>query len=132
MIKRGALASRLSVNENGLVSTHLPEPVNAPDGQTYVVRIYRAGTMARYPSTENTPSPGGVLRLPLLLFGLVLHLLVFRRRWTVRVAPWHNLPGKRHREWADSQSSAGTRADVLRRALESGAWQPGCGPAPEE
>jgi hypothetical protein len=106
------------------VSDYLLEPVDAADGRTYAVRAYRAGTLARFPSAQNAPQPGGLLKLPLFMLGWLLHLLVFRRNWTVAVTPWHNLPGPRHRERVTSRTVATARAEELRRALADGAWSP--------
>jgi hypothetical protein len=108
-----------------VVNENLGEPVDGADGKTYVVRAYRSGTLARFPSAENTPQPGAVLMGPLFVFGWLLHLVVFRRNWTVAVTPWHNLPGPRHRERVRSQADATARARVLWTALECGDWIPG-------
>lgn len=113
------------------MSEYLPAPVDAPDGQSYVVRAYRSGMMARFPSAGNTPRPGALLLWPLILLGWLLHLVVFRRRWTVAVARWHNLPGRRYRERAESKMAAKARAAVLRNAIQSGEWTPGSGPPRE-
>lgn len=102
-----------------------PEPVDAPDGRSFVVRVYRAGTMARFPSADNTPGTGAALRLPLILVGWLLHLIVFRRRWAVAVTPWRNLPGPRHRELASSKALAMERVGQLASAIQSGEWTPG-------
>jgi hypothetical protein len=106
------------------MSERWPEPVDAPDGQSYVVRFYRSGTMERFPSA------GYSLYWLLAAVGWLAHLLVLRRRWTIRVTPWHNLPGRRYREVVASRSAAQDRAVVLRKAISSGLWRPGAGPPP--
>jgi len=111
-----------------------PEPVDAPSGKSFVVRYYRAGTMARFPSASNTPGQangGGLLLLPLVLLGWVLHLAAFRGRWTVAVAPWHSLPGHRYRERAKSEAEAAARAAALSRCIQAGEWVPGTGSPPD-
>lgn len=118
------------VHHNGVMSERLPAPVDAPGGQSYVVRAYRSGTMARFPSAGYTPQPGGVLLWPLILLGWLLHLILLRRRWTVAVAPWHNLPGSRYRERAETKVAAAARLAALRNAIQSGQWTPGSGPPP--
>jgi hypothetical protein len=105
-----------------LMTSGLPNPVSAPDGRTYLVRTYRSGTFARFPSAHNTPRPGGALVAPLFLLGWLLHLTVYRRCWTVEATPWHNVPGARHRERAKSQGVASARAAALRAEIALGAW----------
>jgi hypothetical protein len=63
--------------------------------------------MARYASAANTPQPGGLLLYPLILLGRLLHLGVFRRRWTVAVTRSYNLAGPMYRERADCWLDAG-------------------------
>ncbi len=106
-----------------------PEPVEGPDGEAYVVRVYRAGTMQRFPSAGYASRPGGALLLPLIVMGWLLHLIVFRGRWTVAVTPWHNLPGPRYRERAVSKSQAVDRSVALEKLIRAGAWKPGAGHA---
>ena len=118
----------MPLRDNGVVSERLPTSVDAPDGQSYVVRAYRSGTMTRFPSARNTPRPGALLLWPLILLGWLLHLVVFRRRWTVAVARWHNLPGRRYRERAESKAAAAARAAALTKAIQAGEWTPGSGP----
>jgi hypothetical protein len=113
------------LRDNGRVSELAPEPVDAPSGESFVVRVYRAGTMDRFPSTSRTPAnPGGLLLGPLTLLGWLLHLTVFRRRWTTAVMPWRNLPGWRHREQSASRSEATQRAEALTKAIRAGEWTP--------
>jgi hypothetical protein len=120
----------VQVGHNGVMSERLPAPVDTPGGQSYVVRAYRSGTMARFPSADYTPRPGGVLLLPLIVLGWLLHLILLRRRWTVAVAPWHNLPGSRYRERSESEVAATARVAALRNAIQSGQWKPGSGAPP--
>jgi hypothetical protein len=110
------------------VSARRADPFDAPDGETYIVRVYRSGSMARFPSTGNTPAPGGLLLAPLILLGWLLHLAVFHRRWTVAVGRWHNLPGRRYRELAETKVAAEARAATLQHALQSGGWTVGSPP----
>jgi hypothetical protein len=110
------------------VSEPLPVPIDAPDGQSYVVRAYRTGTMSRFPSADTTPAPGGVLLWPLVLLGGLVHMAVFRRRWTVAVTRWHNMPAWRYRERVESKATAVARADALQNAIRSGEWVPGKAP----
>jgi hypothetical protein len=117
----------VQVRHNCVMSERLPAPVDVPGGQSYVVRAYRSGTMARFPSAGYTPQPGGVLLWPLILLGWLLHLILLRRRWTVAVAPWHNLPGSRYRERAESKAAAAARVAALRNDIQSGQWTPGSG-----
>lgn len=91
------------------------------------MQAYRSGTMARFPSTEDTPQPGGLLLGPLILLGRLLHLTLVRRGWTVAVAPWHNLPGSRYRERAESKVAAAARVAALSNAIQLGQWTPGSG-----
>lgn len=107
------------------------EPVDTPRGKSFVVRYYRTGTMDRFPSTSNTPGQaqsGGLLLLPLVLLGWLVHLVVFRGGWTVSVTPWHNLPGRRFRVRLRSETEASARAAALSEALRQGAWLPEQGP----
>jgi hypothetical protein len=112
----------------------LPEPVDAPSGQSFVVRYYRSGTMDRFPSAEGTPGRAqnaGALLAVLVLIGWILHIVVFRGGWTVAVAPWHNLPGHRYRERTRSQAEAVARAAALSTVIQNGRWMPGTGsPSP--
>jgi hypothetical protein len=99
-----------------------PEPVDAPDGRSYVVRTYRSGTLTgRFPSAGG-PAPAALLVIPLALVGWLLHLLVYRQSWTVAVTPWHNLPGPRHRERVPSRDAAAARVIELEAAVQSGTW----------
>ena len=110
-----------------------PEPVDTPTGRSFVVRYYRSGTMARFPSASQTPSQaqmGGLLLFPLIALGWLMHLVVFRGRWTVAVTPWHNIPGPRYREGVRSQSVASVRATELSAVLRHGSWLPGEGAPP--
>lgn len=102
--------------------------IDAPDGQSYVLRMYPSGTMARFPSAANAPLPGGLLGWPLTLLGWLLHAVAFRRRWTVAVTRLYNLPGHRHREGAESKTAAAARAAALGKAIQSGELTPGSGP----
>lgn len=113
------------------MNEHLPVSVDGPGGQSFVVRAYPSGTMARFPSAANTPRPGGLLLYPLVLLGWLLHLVVFHRRWTIAVTPWHNLPGPRHRERAESETAATARSAALEIAIQEGEWTPGSGPLPD-
>jgi len=97
-------------------------PVASPDGQMYAVRAYRSGSLARFPSAQAAPAPGGVVVAPLYVLGWLLHLTVFRRAWSVEAAPCRNLPGPKHRERAASQDAAITRVSELRADIASGAW----------
>ena len=84
--------------------------------------------MDRFPSARNTPGQangGGLLLAPLVLLGWLLHMVVFRRSWTVAVAPWHNLPGHRYRERAESEPEAIARVAALSSAIKAGKWVPG-------
>jgi hypothetical protein len=114
-----------SLQDNGVVSEVAPKPVDAPNGRTFVVRIYRAGSWDRFPSAAHAPRPGNVLIAPLMLAGWLLHLTVFRRRWTVAVTPWHNLPGARYRERAATRDDATRRALELSRLVQASEWAPG-------
>jgi hypothetical protein len=98
--------------------------VDAPSGHAYVVRVYRSGTMSRFPSAAKTPLPGGALYWPAALVGLLIHLVAFRRSWTVAVVPWHNLPGPRYRERASGRVAALHRAQILAEAIRAGTWGP--------
>jgi hypothetical protein len=120
----------VQVRHNGVMSERLPAPVDAPGGQSYVVRAYRSGTMARFPSATNTPQPGWLLLSPLILLGWLLHLIPLHGRWTVAVAPWHNLPGSRYRERAESKVAAAALVAALKNAIQTGQWAPGSGPPP--
>lgn len=122
----------MPLRDNGDVRNSRSVSVDAPSGETYVVRTYASGTMSRFPSAANTPMPGGLLLYPLILLGGLLHLLWCRRRWTVAVNPWHNLPGPRYRERAVSKTAAATRLEAIERAIQAGEWTPGTGPAPIE
>jgi hypothetical protein len=118
--------AEVQLRDHGEVSELAPEPVDAPSGDSFVVGVYRAGTLDRFPSTRHTvANPGGLLLAPLSLLGWLLHLTVFRRRWTVAVTPWHNLPGPRHREQCASESEATQRAAALTKAILVGEWTPG-------
>jgi hypothetical protein len=80
--------------------------------------------MRRFPSVDNTPSPGGVLLWPLVLAGWFIHWVAFRRSWTVAVVPWHNLPGRRYRERVKGRAAAEARAVALAERIDSGTWTP--------
>ena len=105
-----------------------PEPVDTPSGKSFVVRYYRTGTMDRFPSASNTPGQaqgGGLLLLPFILLGWVLHMAAFRGSWTVAVVPWHSLPGHRYRERVKSEEEAAGRAAALIGFIQTGKWMPG-------
>lgn len=102
--------------------------VDAPDGSSFVVRVYRSGTMRRFPSAHDAPVPSGALLGPLLLIGWLLHWTVFGRTWTVAVTPWHNLPGPRRRARFTSRELAESRAESVSSAIRLGTWVPDDGP----
>ena len=104
-----------------------------PDGRSYSVAAYRAGT-----SSAVTGGVPGVLRLLVMPGILVLgpvgwlfNRILFRRMWTVRVAPWYGHRGKRWKVRVTTEAESDRRANALFQLIRTGQWNPEAEPPPE-
>lgn len=107
-----------------------------PDGRSYSVAAYRAGTFPAL--TGGIPGAvSGVLRLLMLPFvGLVGPLVWLANRarfgntWTVRIAPWYGHRGKRWKVRVPSEAASDRRANALYQLISTGQWDPQLGAPP--
>jgi hypothetical protein len=108
-----------------------------PDGRSYSVAAYRAGTSTAL--TGGVPGAvSGGLRLLLLPYIWVVGPVVwvvarirFRHTWTVRIAPWYGHRGKRWKVRVPTEPVSDRRANALFQLINTGQWDPELEPPPE-
>lgn len=105
----------------------------SPEGKDYSVAAYRTGTVRIGAVPGAVPAgavAGGIDEM--LTFGMVTLLInrvLFRRTWTVRVAPWPG-PGRKWKERLPTQRAAEQRAEQLIGLIKEGGWSPRHGGPP--
>jgi hypothetical protein len=107
-----------------------------PDGRSYSVAAYRAGTSPAITGGIPGAVPA-VLRLLLipylLIVGIVVRILArirLQHAWTVRVGPWYGHRGKRWKVRVPTESDSDRRANALFELIKTGQWDPELEPPP--
>ena len=105
-----------------------------PEGRSYSVAAYRTGT-ARIGAVPGAVPSGASLGglqeiLTIGLFSRLLNATVFRRTWTVRVAPWYGHRGKRWKVRVPSEQESDSRAEAYFQLIKTGQWNPEKEPPP--
>jgi hypothetical protein len=101
----------------------------SPGHQGFLLGTYRTGTAPPAGSVSDWMRLKGSWWAPWPL-GLVINRVVFRGRWSLRVAPTgHNGPSWTMR--TGTEAGADDLARAMREAIRSGRWDPDLEPPPE-